>query len=138
MGAHLDIVAGTTARISRAFRVTMAWQVAASIALAVIGGIAAGSQGFLSAALGGGIGVVGVLVFALVSGRRGGSSGNVVRVALRAEAAKVVVIAVLLWLAFVAYRDMVVLAFLGAFMVSVLLSGLAFAVSGNQLNSSRV
>jgi F0F1-type ATP synthase assembly protein I len=61
-----------------------------------------------------------------------------VRVALRAEGAKVLVIVVLLWLAFVAYRDMVVLAFLGAFVVSVLLSGLAFAVSGDQLNSSRV
>ncbi len=116
----------------------MAWQVAASAVLAVVAGVAAGTQGFLSAVLGGGIGMIGVLVFALVSGRRAGSSGNVVRIALRAEAAKVVVIAVLLWLAFVAYRDMVVLAFLGAFMVSVLLSGLAFAVSGDQLNSSRV
>jgi ATP synthase protein I len=138
MGAHLDAIAGTTARIARAFRVTMAWQVAASAVLAVVAGVAAGTQGFLSAVLGGGIGMIGVLVFALVSGRRAGSSGNVVRIALRAEAAKVVVIAVLLWLAFVAYRDMVVLAFLGAFMVSVLLSGLAFAVSGDQLNSSRV
>lgn len=86
--------------------------------------------------LGGGIGIIGVLVFALVSGRAKGDSRNVIRITLRAEAAKVMVIVVLLWLAFVAYRDMVVLAFLGAFVVSVLLSGLAFAVSGEQLNSN--
>jgi F0F1-type ATP synthase assembly protein I len=129
---------GTTTRIQRAFRVTMAWQAAASVAIAIVAGVVAGRQGFLSALLGGGIGVVGVLVFALVARRGAGSSSSAVRIALRAEGAKVLVIVVLLWLAFVAYRDMVVLAFLGAFVVSVLLSGLAFAVSGDQLNSSRV
>ena len=53
------------------------------------------------------------------------------RVALRAEAAKVAVMVLLLWLVFAAYQSMVVLVFLGAFVVSVLLSGLAFAVSGD-------
>jgi F0F1-type ATP synthase assembly protein I len=129
---------GMQPRIGRAFRITMAWQAAASVAAAVVAGAVAGSQGFVSALLGGGIGVVGVLVFALVSRRGLGSSSSAVRVALRAEGAKVLAIVVLLWLAFVVYRDMVVLAFLGAFVVSVLLSGLAFAVSGDQLNISRV
>lgn len=93
----------------------------------------------LSAVLGGGIGVAGVLVFALVSRPRPGStSSSAMRVALRAEAVKVLVIVVLLWLSFVSYHHMVVLAFFGAFVVSVLLSGLVFAVSGDQLNSSRV
>lgn len=117
--------------IDRAFRLTMAWQIAVGIALAVVAGIVAGRQGFLSAMLGGSIGVVGVLVFALASRRRAGSSSSAVRVALRAEAAKLLAIVVLLWLAFVLYHDMVVLAFLGAFVVSVLLSGLAFAISGD-------
>jgi F0F1-type ATP synthase assembly protein I len=116
----------------------MAWQIVASVAIAALAGVVAGLHGLLSALLGGGIGVMGVLVFSLVSRRGVGSSSSAVRVALRAEGAKVLVIVVLLWLAFVAYRDMVVLAFLGAFVVSVLLSGLAFAVSGDQLNSSRV
>lgn len=138
MVVHPEGSLGTQARIGRAFRITMAWQVAASVAVAIAAGVVAGRQGFLSALLGGGIGVVGVLVFALVSGRGLGSSSSAVRVALRAEGAKVLAIVVLLWLAFVVYRDMVVLAFLGAFVVSVLLSGLAFAVSGDQLNSSRV
>lgn len=125
-------------RINRAFRLTMAWQAAISVAIAIVAGFVAGWHGSLSALLGGGIGVMGVLVFALVSRRGLGSSSSAVRIALRAEGAKVLAIVVLLWLAFVVYRDMVVLAFLGAFVVSVLLSGLAFAVSGDQLNSSRV
>ena len=138
MVAHPEGSNGTPARINRAFRLTMAWQMAASAAVATVAGVVAGRPGFLSALLGGGIGVVGVLVFALVSHRGLGSSSSAVRVALRAEGAKVLAIVVLLWLAFVVYRDMVVLAFMGAFVVSVLLSGLAFAVSGDQLNSSRV
>lgn len=125
-------------KIGRAFRVTMAWQAVTSVGLALMAGAVAGSAGFLSAIFGGGIGVIGVLVFALISGRQPPKPGSGLRIALRAEAAKVVVIALLLWLAFVAYRDMAVLPFLGAFMVSVLLSGLAFAVSGDQLNSSKV
>jgi F0F1-type ATP synthase assembly protein I len=138
MRIHPEGSSGTKARIHRAFRITMAWQAAACGAIAAVAGVAAGWHGLLSAMLGGGIGLTGVLVFALVSRRSTGSSSSAVRIALRAEGAKVLVIVVLLWLAFVVYRDMVVLAFLGAFVVSVLLSGLAFAVSGDQLNSSRV
>jgi ATP synthase protein I len=139
MVIHPEGSSGTATRINLAFRRTMVWQMAASVAVAVVAGVVAGGQGFLSALLGGSIGVIGVLVFALVSRRGlGGSSSSAVRVALRAEGAKVLAIVVLLWLAFVVYRDMVVLAFLSAFVVSVLLSGLAFAVSGDQLNSSRV
>lgn len=115
--------------ISKAFRVAMIWQSAASVAVAAIAGAVAGGQGFLSALLGGGIGVAGVLVFALVASRRQASAGSVVRVMIRAEAAKVATVVLLLWLVFSAYRGMVVPAFIGAFIVSVLLSGIAYAVS---------
>lgn len=125
-------------RVGRAFRSTMKWQAAASAVIAAVAGVVVGWHGLLSAVLGGGIGVAGVLVFALASHRSPGSSVNAMRIALRAEAAKVLVIVVLLWLAFVAYQQIVVLAFFAAFVVSVLLSGLVFAVSGDQLNSSRV
>jgi ATP synthase protein I len=138
MVAYPEGTSGTAMRINRAFRVTMSWQAAASVVVAIVAGVVAGWHGFLSALLGGGIGVFGVLVFAVVSRCGLGSSSSAVRIALRAEGAKVLAIVVLLWLAFVVYRDMEVLAFLGAFVVSVLLSGLAFAVSGDQLNSSRV
>jgi ATP synthase protein I len=123
----------------RPFLVTMVWQLIVTVVLALVAGAVAGRHGALSALLGGGIGLVGVSVFALFSRPwSGGAPGNVIGVALRAEAAKILVIVVMLWLTFAVYHDMMVLAFLGAFMVSVLLSGLAFAASGNQVNSSRV
>lgn len=124
--------------VNRAFIRTIKWQILASSLLAVVAGWLAGIQGALSALLGGGIGVAGVVVFALVLRRPSGDTRGALRAAIRAEAAKVLVVVVLLWFAFVAYHTMVVLAFLGAFMVSVLLSGLAFATSGDQLNSSKV
>lgn len=136
MDLRLRVADGVALRIDSAFGVTMAWQAAASVVLAAVAGAVAGVHGVLSAIFGGGIGIVGVLVFALVARQRTASSGGAMRIAIRAEATKVIVIVLLLWLAFIAYRDMVALAFLGAFTVSVLLSGLAFAISGDQLNSS--
>jgi ATP synthase protein I len=118
-------------KLGRAFRVTLLWQGLASAAVAAMGGGTAGGNGVLSALLGGMIGMAGVLVFGLMSARPAASSNAAVRVALRAEAAKVAVMVLLLWLVFAAYQSMVVLVFLGAFVVSVLLSGLAFAVSGD-------
>lgn len=118
-------------KLGRAFRVTLLWQGLASAVIAAVGGGVAGGNGALSALLGGMIGMAGVLVFGLMSARPAASSNAAVRVALRAEAAKVAVMVLLLWLVFAAYQSMVVLVFLGAFVVSVLLSGLAFAVSGD-------
>lgn len=116
-------------RVGRAFRRTMIWQGVATIIVALLAALLAAGAGFLSAVVGGGIGVAGLWVFAWMSTRQTPGSGGIVRTALRAEAAKVIVIVLLLWLAFAVYREMVVPAFFGAFMVSILLSGVAFAVS---------
>lgn len=121
----------TQVHIGRAFRITMAWQAAATTAVAAIAAVAAGSSGLLSALLGGGIGMAGVLVFALMSARSAASPGGTMRIALRAEAARIIVVVLLLWLVFVLYRGMMVLPFFSAFILAVLLSGIAFAVSGD-------
>lgn len=118
-------------KLGRAFRVTMLWQGLATAVFVAAAGSLAGGDGALSGLLGGMIGLAGVLVFALMSARPAASSSAAVRSALRAEAAKVVVMVLLLWLVFAAYQSMVVPAFLGAFVISVLLSGMAFAVSGD-------
>jgi ATP synthase protein I len=139
MVAHLEkeVKRGLSAWSGLAFRRTVVWQLMVSLALAAVAAFVAGWHGFWSAMLGGGIGIIGVLVFVLVAGCVQGDSRNVIRIALRAEAVKILVIVALLWLVFIAYRDMVVLVFMGAFVVSVLLSGLVFAVSGNnQLTSN--
>ena len=89
MVARLEGSTETKVRIGRAFRLTMAWQIVASVAIAALAGVVAGVHGLLSALLGGGIGVIGVLVFSLISHRGVGSSSSAVRVALRAEGVKV-------------------------------------------------
>jgi ATP synthase protein I len=117
--------------IGRAYRVAMIWQTVVVALIAIVALALFGTQGLYSAVLGGSIGVISVLVFGLVSKRGADSSGNAIRVALRAEAAKVIAVVVLLWLSFAFYRDLVVPAFMAAFIVSVLLAGIAFAVSSD-------
>ena len=115
--------------IGRPYRLTAARQSLAVVAISAVAGVAAGFAGLLSALLGGSIGLAGLLVFALVIKGGEPSAGGAVRRALRAEAAKIIAVVALLWASFAIYRDMVVLAFMAAFAVSVLLSGFAFAVS---------
>jgi ATP synthase protein I len=121
--------------VKRAFRVTMAWQFAASLAIAMVALPISGLHGMWSGLLGGAIGMAGLLTFALLTARRSASAGGAVRMALRAEAAKVAVIVLLLWLVFATYREMVVLAFIAAFILSILLSAMAFAIPDEQPNS---
>jgi ATP synthase protein I len=123
--------------ISRAFRVALTWQSMAVASVAFVAAALSGSEGFLSAMLGGSIGVIGFLVFHLFSLRPLRSPSAAIRVALRAEAAKIIAVVILLWLSFAAYRDMVVAAFMCSFIVSVLLAGIASAISGDSLNSPR-
>jgi ATP synthase protein I len=109
----------------------MVWQAVAVVLIAIVAVALSGTQALYSALLGGSIGVIGVSVFGLVSKRGAASSHRAIRVALRAEAAKVISVVILLWLSFAFYRDMVVPAFMLAFIVSVLLAGIAFAVSSD-------
>jgi ATP synthase protein I len=57
-----------------------------------------------------------------------GSAAGVVVGALRAEAVKIGLIVLLLWLALEAYDEMVVLAFFGSFFATVLIFAMAFFV----------
>ncbi len=123
--------------INRAFRLALTWQSLAVALVALMAAALSGSNGFLSAMLGGSIGVIGFLVFRLLSLRPSSSPTAAIRVALRAEAAKILAVVVLLWLSFAGYRDMVVAAFMCSFIVSVLLAGIASAISGDSLNSPR-
>jgi ATP synthase protein I len=114
--------------VGRPYRIAIAWQASAVALVATAAAGFAGGSGLLSALLGGSVGIVGLIVFALVSGRRAPSALDAIRVALRAEAIKIIAVVLLLWLSFAAYRNLVVLPFMGAFMISVLLSTVAFAV----------
>lgn len=99
--------------------------VAVAVAFA---GLLGGGSSAISALLGGGTALAGNMVFAFLAHTQSESATDVVRMMIRAEAAKVTVIVLLLWLCFALYRELAGFAFFGAFVVSVLASGIASAV----------
>lgn len=113
---------------SRAIRTVLRWQLLATAALAALAGYLSGPHGALSAALGGLVSFAAGLGFAGVASlSRSGTAGGVVLGALRAEAVKIALIVLLLWLVMATYSNVVVIAFFGTFIVAtVLFSAAAF------------
>lgn len=108
------------------FRTVLRWQAFATALLTLAVGSLAGTHGALSAALGGLVGVAGGLAFMVVASlQKGGSAGSVLITAMRAEAVKIVLMVALLWLVLATYRDVVVVGFIGTFVVTVLLFAMA-------------
>ena len=96
------------------------WQLLATVAIAAIAGWWAGLHGALSALLGGLVNVAAGVVYAVVVGlRRAPTAGDTVRTMIRAEAAKITLIVLQLWLVLTTYRDVVPAALLAAFVVTV-------------------
>ena len=115
--------------LGKPIRTVLRWQVVATAALAVIAGALAGGHGALSATLGGAVSILSGLASAVVASLgRARSAEGVVFAALRAEAVKVGLIVVLLWLVLVNYRDVAVPVFLGSFAVTVVIFAMAFFV----------
>ena len=76
--------------------------------------------------LGGGSIVAANAAYALVVGLSAPQSASAtVRVVVRAEAVKIALIVLELWLVFSVYQDLVPLAFVGAFIVAVLIGSVA-------------
>ena len=87
----------------------------------------------LSALLGGMVSMASGAIFAIVAHVGGArTAGGVLRVALRAEAAKIITVILLLWLVLTTYKEVVALAFLGAFAVTVVIFSAAIAVREDQ------
>jgi ATP synthase protein I len=114
---------------SKAIRTVLRWQLVATAALALIAGLVAGRHGALSAVLGGLVSFAAGLGFAGAASMSGsGSAGSVVIAALRAEAIKIVLIVLLLWLVMTTYKNIVVIAFFGTFIVATVLFSAAALV----------
>ena len=106
-----------------------AWQGIASLLIAAIAGGLAGWHGVLSALLGGVVNIAAGVVFAvMIALDRTATAVATVRTMLRAEAAKIAVIVLQLWLILTTYRDVVHVAFFSAFVVTVLVSQAAILV----------
>ena len=106
----------------RKFRPVIGLQVLATIIIASIAAWFAGVHGAISAALGGLISIVAGLVFvALTARNKVRSAGEVLLVAFKAEAAKLFLAILLLWLVLTVYQEVVVVGLIGSFVVSILI-----------------
>jgi ATP synthase protein I len=115
--------------LRRPIRTVVRWQLIATAVLTLAAAAAIGSDGAISAALGGLISMFAGLVSALVVSRvKAASAGGVLLGALRAEGIKIGLMVILLWLVLATYRDVVALALLGSFAVTMLIFAMAFIV----------
>lgn len=105
------------------------WQVVATLAIVAIAGGWAGLHGALSALLGGLVNVTAGVVYAAIVGLgRARTPGDTVRTMIRAEAAKITLIVLQLWLVLATYRDVVAAALIAAFVATVLVSTAAIVM----------
>lgn len=86
-------------------------------------------HGAVSALLGGVVNIMAGLVYAtMVADGRARSAGETLRTLVRAEASKITLIVLQLWLVLTLYDDVVATAFFSAFVISVLVFPLALLV----------
>jgi F0F1-type ATP synthase assembly protein I len=105
------------------------WQLIATLAIAGLGGLWAGWPGAISALLGGFVNVTAGAAYTLLIGIGSvATAAATLRTALRAEAAKIAMIVLQLWLVLATYREVVHPAFFSAFVVTVLVSQAAILV----------
>jgi len=113
----------------RKFRPVFGSQVLATIIIASIAAWFAGVHGAISAGLGGLISITSGLVFVFLAaksaGEKGKSAGEVLFAALKAEAAKLFLAGLLLWLVLALYQEVVMVGLLGSFVVSILIFSMA-------------
>jgi ATP synthase protein I len=115
--------------LSKPIRTVFRWQLLATAALTLVTGIWAGAHGAFSALLGGSVSIFSGLAAACVASLgKAESAGGVLLFALGAEAVKIGLIVVLLWLVLAMYREVVVLVFIGTFTATVLIFAMAFFV----------
>ena len=113
----------------RIFRPIIGLQVLCTAAATLLSAWFAGLHGAISAALGGSIGIIAGLAFAGLAARsQSKSAGEALYTALRAEAVKIVLMVVLLWIALATYRDVVAIGLIGSFIATVLIFTLAILV----------
>ena len=115
--------------LGKPIRTVLGWQLLATAALTLVAGAWAGAQCALSAGLGGTVSIFSGIASAIVASLgKTRSAGGVVMAALTAEAVKIGLIVLLLWLVLANYDGVVVPAFIGSFLVTVLIFAMAFFV----------
>jgi len=111
-------------------QIVLRWQLICTIALSIAMALLVDLESALSALLGGMVSVVSSAAFSvIVSRHQGYTAGGTIRTALRAEAVKIVLTILMLWLVFKLYTDINALVFIGTFILTVILHSLALLVS---------
>jgi ATP synthase protein I len=113
----------------RPFRTVFLWQLIATAVLALLAAVFWGLDGAVSAVLGGSVNLAAGAAYGwIVSRSKARSAGEALRTMFRAEAVKVLLIILLLWLAMAHYRSIVYGIFLGSFGLTVAIFAAAIAV----------
>ncbi|SOD40034.1 ATP synthase subunit I [Nitrosovibrio sp. Nv4] len=111
-------------------RIVMRWQLIVTVAMVLALGLVRGFHGAASALLGGVVSIISAAAFsAIISRYQGSTAGGVLITALKAEAVKIIVMVVLLWLVLTLYKDVVAVGFIGTFALTVLIFGMALFVT---------
>jgi ATP synthase protein I len=114
---------------SKPYLTVLKWQALVTAGLALAAGLWAGGHGALSAILGGLVNITAGVVYAvLVLRPKPATAGRTMTTLFRAEGSKILVILAQLWIVLATYGDVVLPAFLAAFVVTVLLSSVALFV----------
>jgi ATP synthase protein I len=103
-------------------RAALLWQLTATAVIASVASFLGGAHAAVSAVLGGGTVIVAGAAYALVvSVSAPRTAGGTIRILLRAEAIKVGLIVLQLWLVFTSYHEVMPLFLVGTLIVTVLL-----------------
>ena len=115
--------------LRRPIRTVLMWQLLVTAALSAAAAVLSGTTAALSAVAGGGVGIIAGLAAAFVASLGNAkSAGGVLAGALRAEAVRLGLALVLLWLVLANYEQTAVAVLLGAFVVTMLIFSMAFFV----------
>jgi ATP synthase protein I len=107
----------------------LGWQCIAALIMAAAASLISGIHGALSALFGGMVCVIAGAAYVVVGSLgKSRSAGGALRTMLRAEAVKIGLILLLLYAGFAFYKDVVASEFIGAFIVSVVISTMAIAI----------
>jgi ATP synthase protein I len=123
----------TNSTISRAFSKAVRWQIIITVIISGVSLLIAGVDAAISA-IAGGLSVIAGAIAGILIARspRGSAPGSVLIALLKAEAIKVLVIAILLLITFKYYQRLVPLALIGGLAGSALASGAGLRAVNNE------
>lgn len=115
---------------SKAIRTVLRWQIYVTLALTILAFFWKGVHPGISTLLGGGVNVIAGVAYGFMASRGNPrSAGGTLRILMRAESTKITLIVLQLWAVLTMYKDIAVIGFFSAFIITVLIFSLALFAS---------